>query len=215
MDRRTRTALPTPAGTLMPLWPLLVGLLLAGLLLAATGCRSTPEEIPPEPSPAPESPPPDEPAPPPPPPPDDPPPPPEPLPQAPLEGPRWILDTLYGTSRIAAPPAGSVWVEFDPAGEDPLFRAFTGIEQLTGTYTAGPRDQLTIQSVRFEDLAQENRRFALYRQQLLENIGLVKGYYIQGAIREESRLFLYGGVGREEIVLAEFSVAATTEETEQ
>lgn len=173
------------------------------LLFALSGCRSAPEEAPPPPPPAmpessvvtaPE-------------PPEAPPEPQKPRPQAPLEGPRWVLESMYGTSRMAVPPAGSVWVEFDPAGEEPQFRAFTGIEEIMGSYSAGPRDQLVIQSVRFPDASSGTRRFIPFREQLAENIALVKGYYIQGAVYEESRLFLYGGVGREEIILAEFLVA--------
>ncbi len=85
-------------------------------------------------------------------------------------------------------------------------RASNGIDDLRASYRHGPGERLTISNVTVEPAGTGDRRFSAYRQQLEDNIGLVQGYYITGSTWEESRLVLYGGVGLEEIVLAEFSI---------
>lgn len=174
---------------LLPGCAVLVAVILAG-------CRTPAEETPLEPPPAAVRPAP------PPPPPQEPEgvPEPEPEPRAPLEGPTWVLEQQYGTSRIPAPPAGTITVTF-AEGE---MNGFGGVNRLTGGYTYQGPGVLSIGPLATTRAAGP---FLRYETQFLENMALVRGYYITGDIREESRLTLFGGVGREEIILAEFSIS--------
>lgn len=99
------------------------------------------------------------------------------------------------------PPEGTLWVQFD--SREGLVRGSSGGSALQGAYQKTPSSGLTITPGRPPSLPE---RFARYYTQTLENLSLVKGYYIQGDTYYESTLTLYGGVGREEIILAEFLV---------
>lgn len=173
--------------------PKLVILLATTTLLIVAACTTPPDAYVPEPAPAPSRPDPPEPQ-------SQPAPDPEPQPRAPLEGPVWILDSLYGTTRVPAPPPGSVSVTFTPESG---FRAYTDLGTITGAYQVSGKNLLAVQGVVPET---REGRFARFQSVLEENLALVKGYYITGEIREESRLTLYGGVGREEIILAQFHI---------
>ncbi|SIQ95126.1 hypothetical protein SAMN05920897_11939 [Alkalispirochaeta americana] len=99
------------------------------------------------------------------------------------------------------PPEGMLWVEFDL--QERVLRGFGGSADLTGHYQKNAPSRITITP---GQPATPPQRFARYYNQTLENLSLVKGYYIQGETYYESTLTLYGGLGREEIILAEFFV---------
>jgi hypothetical protein len=163
-----------------------------------------PEPIPPE-LPAEPLPPPEEPA---------------PLGHAPLVETRWELVRLYGDMRRLVPPTRDVWIELRPgtthqpadtSGSGPIH--VRGPQNtIDGTYryrinTASPRESLTFEegTLTGESIVR-NRRAGSYNEfedMLLDNLGLLKGYYISGETPEESVLTIWGGYRSEEVVLME------------
>jgi heat shock protein HslJ len=81
---------------------------------------------------------------------------------------------------------------------------FTGVNRITGTFTLRGDEGLHFGTLASTKMAGPNLTF---EQHLHENLALVRGYYITGDTYEESTLVLFGGHGREEIILAEFTPA--------
>lgn len=185
--------------------------------LVVASCAGDPEPVPdptPAPAPVPEQPPPEAPA-------------LEPEPQghAPLVATRWVLLRIYGDMRRLTPQNREVWVEFEP-GES----AETGAPEGSGTFVVqGPQNPITGHyrydvsedspkiSLEYEEGTltgtdvNRSRAVGSYSQLediLLENLHLLKGYYISGASPDESTLTIWGGFRSEEVVLMELSSAA-------
>jgi len=127
-----------------------------------------------------------------------------------LEGPKWILTYLHGTDRVRIPEEELVWIIFSRA-TSPELSGFGGVNQIRGGYhvpglslnaTASPLEGLmTLGQITSTRMA---GRYLGYEQVFLFNLGLVQGYFIQGSTIEDGKLTLYGGHGREEIILAQF-----------
>jgi hypothetical protein len=145
---------------------------------------------------------------------------PAPLGHAPLVETRWELVRLYGDMRRLVPPSRDVWIELRPStthlpadtsGSGPIH--VRGPQNtIEGTYhyridTASPRESLTFEEGTLTgDSMVRNRRAGSYHEfedMLLDNLGLLKGYYISGETPEESILTIWGGYLSEEVVLME------------
>jgi len=183
------------------------------ITMALAACTSPPEPLP-DPPPVPREPPPEEPA-------------PEPLGHAPLVGTRWTLLRVYGDMRRLTPQDRDVWVEFQ-AGDSAEAGAPTG----SGTFVAqGPQNPINGRfSYRVDETSpRDSRQFEegvltgeeIVRQRatgsyseledaLLENLQLLKGYYISGESPEDSTLTIWGGFRSEEVVLLELAAEPTT-----
>ncbi len=180
------------------------------ILLLIVGCAGDPEAVPaplprvPEVAPPPEP----EPA---------PPLPEEELPEghAPLVETRWALKTLHGDMRTLLPPDDPVWLEFRSDGT--VF-VQGPVNTMTGGFThrvdeASPKQAYNFQEGRLwgENVNRHRRAgsFSDFEDVLLENMQLLKGYYIRGETHAESTLTIWGGYRSEEVVLLEL-VADTT-----
>ncbi|MFW5694066.1 MAG: hypothetical protein ACOCYB_02780 [Alkalispirochaeta sp.] len=193
---------------------LVVTVAIAGVLAACAGDpEPLPDPPPPRPAPAPPEPPPEEPQ---------PEPEPEPLGHAPLVGTRWKLLRVYGDMRRLTPTDRDVWVEFRQ-GET----ADAGAQSGSGAVVAqGPRSPIhgryryrvdedsPRNSLEFEegmlvgeDVVRERGvgSYSELEDALLENLQLLKGYYISGESPEESTLTIWGGFRSEEVVLLELA----------
>lgn len=190
--------------------------------VVVTSCAGDPEPLPvptpAPPAPSPEQPPLEEPE-------------PEPLGHAPLVGTRWVLLRIYGDMRRLTPQEREVWVEFTP-GES----AEAGAPEGSGTIVAqGPQNPINGRyrydvsedspkiSMEYEEGTltgadvTRNRAVGSYSQLediLLENLQLLKGYYISGESPEESTLTIWGGFRSEEVVLMELAAEGQETETE-
>jgi hypothetical protein len=190
-------------------------------VLLAAACAGDPEPLPsPPPEPAPPTP--TEPAV------EEEPPEPEPLGHAPLVGTRWKLLRIYGDMRRLTPQEREVWIEFEP-GESAEEGAPTGAgtihaqgpqNPIDGRYRYSidedsPRISLEFEEgiLTGEDVTRDRAAgsFSELEDVLLENLQLLKGYYISGESPEESTLTIWGGFRTEEVVLME--LAATSQET--
>ncbi len=140
---------------------------------------------------------------------------PEPLPEghAPLVGTRWDLATLYGDMRTLIPPDGPVWLEFRPDG---TFFVQGPENTIEGTFTYRPDEASPKSGFDFEEGRLEgydvlrNRRpgtFSDFEDVLLENLALLKGYYIRGETHGSSTLTIWGGYRSEEVLLLELDAA--------
>ena len=114
-----------------------------------------------------------------------------------LAGPEWQLSWLYGTNRVPQTAATPVYLQFT---ETEVF-GYTGVNRITGMYSQQGDEGLRFGTLASTKMAGPHLAFEL---QFHENLGLVRGYYITGDTYEESTLVLFGGHGREEIILAEF-----------
>lgn len=185
--------------------PVLIVLVLFTVLFAA-GCAGDPDPLPPpSPQPAPVEPRP-EPA---------PAPDPEPEGHAPLIGTRWSLQRLYGDMRTLSPVDGPTWLEFRADGTIYVQGPQNTIE---GVYRSAPDTESPKAAYNFEEgtLRGEdvirNRRVGSYSEfedVLLENLDLLKGYYIRGDTHAESTLTIWGGYRSEEVVLLELTAAGS------
>lgn len=203
-------------------------------LLSLVGCASDPEALFPIPEPIaralPESLPVPEPAPVPEPPPT-PVPPPEPVGHAPLVGTRWTLTRLYGDMRRLEPSSRDIWVEFrwSPAegttggvdlselsGGEGVLHVQGSQNTMDGRYEFrvnldSPRESLTFEEGRVAGSSLvHNRRAGSHSEleaMLLENLQILKGYYIEGETPEESRLTIWGGYRSEEVILMELEAS--------
>lgn len=127
-----------------------------------------------------------------------------------LEGPKWLLTYLHGTDRVRIPEEEIVWIVFSRQTNPEVF-GFGGVNQIRGGYNV-PGLSLQATSSPLEGLITFGPRTSTrmagpylgYEQVFLFNLGLVQGYFIQGSTIEDGKLTLYGGHGREEIILAEF-----------
>lgn len=171
-------------------------LLLSSLLFS---CATPPPEPPPEPPsplPAPE-PEPERPA-------------PEPKGTAPLVGTLWELTHQYASEEIPSPPRGNVRLRFTEDGEQ-LLQIEGPVNQMVAGYSYAVRKSKS------EDPNYEEGTLSLsaiartrmsgpyirYEDLMVNNLDLVQGYYISGERPLESRLTIFGGYGREEIILLE------------
>ena len=127
-----------------------------------------------------------------------------------LEGPKWLLTYLHGTDRVRIPEEEIVWIVFSRENNPEVF-GFGGVNQIRGGFhviglsvhaTSSPLEGL----ITFGSLTSTRMAgpYLGYEQVFLFNLGLVQGYFIQGSTIEDGKLTLYGGHGREEIILAEF-----------
>ena len=144
----------------------------------------------------------------------EPPPPPEPKGTAPLVGTTWKLHHQYRSEEIAVPPKGTVELLFTE--EDGSLLVAEGPEsRITGEYSyellekeSAPLDYeegtLTVTGV---SKPESTGRYHRYEKTLASNLGLAQGYYIRGDHPEESELTIFGGYGREEIILLELRAA--------
>lgn len=196
-----------------PLTLTLALLFLITIVLAA--CTSPPESLP-TPPPEPREPPPEEPA-----------PEPEPLGHAPLVGTRWTLLRVYGDMRRLTPQERDVWVEFQ-AGDSAEAGASTGSgaivaqgpqNPVTGRYSyrvdeTSPRDSIEFEEgvLTGEEIVRQRAAgsYSELEDAFLENLQLLKGYYISGESPEDSTLTIWGGFRSEEVVLLEFVSEPTT-----
>jgi hypothetical protein len=145
---------------------------------------------------------------------------PAPLGHAPLVETRWELVRLYGDMRRLVPPSRDIWIELRPStSHDPDDTSGSGPihvqgpqNTIEGTYayrinTASPRESLTFEEGTLTgDSIVRNRRagsFHEFEDMLLDNLGLLKGYYISGETPEESILTIWGGYRSEEVILME------------
>ena len=181
------------------------------------GCAGDPDPVPVPPAPVVATPPPaPEPA-----------PPPQPEGHAPLVGTRWTLTRLYGDMRRLVPPSRDVWIEFRPpedgeasgnagaatAGEGAIF--VQGPENtIDGRYLFRVHTDATRTGPEYEEgtltgsSVVRNRRagsFSEFEDMLLENLVLLKGYYIEGERPAESVLTIWGGYRSEEVILMELA----------
>jgi len=189
--------------------------IIAIFVVAALGCAGDPETFPPSPTPPPVA---IQPVPAP-----TPPPPPEPeaepeptpLGHAPLVGTRWSLSRLHGDMRTLTPIDGPVWIEFRPDGslfvqgpENPIAGAFRHRPD-----TTSPRDAYNFEegSLSGEGVVRDRRpgSYSEFEDVLLENLQLLKGYYIRGETPDESDLTIWGGYRSEEVVLIELTATGT------
>ncbi|MDA3951818.1 MAG: hypothetical protein PF508_21605 [Spirochaeta sp.] len=184
--------------------PILLIMLVLIVSLFAAGCAGAPEPVPPpSPQPAPVEPRP-EPA-----------PEPEPEGHTPLVGTRWALEKLHGDMRTLSPVDGPTWLEFRPDGTVYVQGPQNTIE---GVYRSvpdaeSPKDAYNFEegTLRGEDVIR-NRRVGSYSEfedVLLENLDLLKGYYIRGDTHAESTLTIWGGYRSEEVVLLELTAAGS------
>lgn len=142
------------------------------------------------------------------------PPDPEPLGHAPLVGTRWNLERLYGDMRTLAPVDGPMWIEFRPDGS--VF--VQGPENtIDGEYSYRADTDSPKEAYNFEEGAltgdeivrrRTPGRFSEFEDVLLENLQLLKGYYIRGERPDESELTIWGGFRSEEVVLMELTAAS-------
>jgi hypothetical protein len=173
--------------------PLLLILLIAVALFV--GCATPPEpaeEPPPEPArPEPE-----------------PPPEPEPKGTAPLLGTTWELLNQYAAEDIPNPPEGTVRFRFADTGE-PVVQVEGPVNRITGGYSYAVK-RTKSESPYYEEgslslFGLERTRktggYIRYEDLMVSNMELVQGYYINGEHPLESRLTIFGGYGREEIIL--------------
>ncbi|MFP4152314.1 MAG: hypothetical protein ACLFSV_05680 [Alkalispirochaeta sp.] len=140
---------------------------------------------------------------------------PKPLGHAPLVGTRWSLSRLHGDMRTLTPVDGPVWIEFHPDGS--LF--VQGPENsITGTYRYRPDTNSPKEAYNFEEgslfgdeVVRERRpgSYSEFEDVLLENLQLLKGYYIRGESPDESDLTIWGGYRSEEVVLIELTATGT------
>ena len=180
--------------------------------------RALPDSLPaPEPVPAPEP---------------EPLPPPEPVGHAPLVGTRWTLTRLYGDMRRLEPSGRDIWLEFrwNPGenaaeGGVDLSQVSSGDGELhvqgsqntmEGNYRFrvnldSPRESLTFEEGSVEGASLVHNRRAGSNSELeamlLENLQILKGYYIEGETPEESRLTIWGGYRSEEVILMELEAS--------
>ena len=170
------------------------------LLLFLSGCATPP----PEPVPAPLPPPDPEPL-----------PEPEPEPQgtAPLVGTLWQLEGQYGEEEIPSPSAGTVTFFLSPEeGSRLVIEGPTN--QMYADFSYRIRESKSDAfdyeegAILFRELASTRRAgpYLRYETLMQENLALAQGYYISGETPSESRLVIFGGFGREEIILFELSV---------
>jgi hypothetical protein len=136
---------------------------------------------------------------------------PEPLGHAPLVGTTWSLDRLYGDMRTLAPVDGPSWIEFSDDGTVFVQGPANPMEGLF-SYTPdenSPRDAYDFEEgvLRGSDIVRDRRpgSFSEFEDVLLENLQLLKGYYIRGENPDESTLTIWGGYRSEEVVLMELS----------
>ncbi len=183
----------------MKLKQLTVTLALLGALFAFAGCESPPPPLPPGPPPS-EPPPEEEPE-------------PEPVGTAPLVGTVWSLDSQYSAEELREPPAESVSFHLQ-SGEEGEFTAEGPVNQIRGTYDYGVNGRVS-ERPDYEEgnltvVARVRSRatgpYIDYEDLILENLALAQGYYITGERPAESTLVIFGGYGREEIILFELSV---------
>lgn len=135
----------------------------------------------------------------------------EPIGHAPLVGTRWNLERLYGDMRTLAPADGPMWIEFRPDGT--VF--VQGPENtITGRFrhaadTDSPKDAYNFEegSLVGDEIVRRRTpgRFSEFEDVLLENLQLLKGYYIRGERPDESELTIWGGFRSEEVVLMELT----------
>lgn len=173
--------------------------LILGFLLY--GCATPTPEPPPEPPhPAPE------------PEPETVPPAPEPKGTAPLVETLWELTHQYASEQLLPPPEGSVRFQFTE-NEDALLEVAGPVNQILSGY------RHTVKESKSEDPNYEEGSLSLgaivrtrrsgpyirYEDLMVSNMELVQGYYIAGERPLESRLIIFGGYGREEIILFELT----------
>jgi hypothetical protein len=196
------------------------GLATVAIVLAVTavGCAGDPETFPPvpfpppvtiDPVPAPTPPLPAEP---------EPEPEPTPLGHAPLVGTRWNLFRLHGDMRTLTPIDGPVWIEFRSDGSIYVQGPENPIE---GAYryrpdTDSPRDAYNFEegSLSGDEVVRDRRpgSYSEFEDVLLENLQLLKGYYIRGETPDESNLTIWGRYRSEEVVLIELTATGTIPE---
>jgi hypothetical protein len=128
---------------------------------------------------------------------------------APLVGTQWRLTRLYGDMRRLSPTSRAVFVEFTPAGEmivqGPENR-ITGVFVHTVTDShPSPTPTREAGLLTTEGVVRHRRAgsFSEFEDVLLDNLGLFKGYSIQGETPEGSTLTIWGGFRSEEVVLIE------------
>lgn len=181
-------------------------LALVFISLLFSGCTSPPPDPPPAPRmPAPE--------------PDPPEPEPEPAPQrtAPLVGTLWELRAQFGSEDVPRPPEGSVQLRFEEVEDRFAMRG--PVNEIVGTYRYEILDS-TLDNPNYEEgriaVANTERtrqagRYIRYEDIVVRNLGLIQGYYITDTPPSESELTLFGGHGREEIILFELKAVAVPE----
>jgi hypothetical protein len=117
--------------------------------------------------------------------------------------------------RTLSPVDGPTWLEFRPDGTIYVQGPQNTIE---GVYrsepdTASPKTAHNFEegTLRGEDVIR-NRRVGSYSEfedVLLENLDLLKGYYIRGETHAESILTIWGGYRSEEVILLELAAAGS------
>ena len=115
------------------------------------------------------------------------------------------------------PPAGTVRFHF---GESEHVLTVTGpVNELLAPFRYQAMEttmdepeyeegSLTVAEIRRE---RHTGPYITYEELLTENLGLTQGYYIKGAKPLESVLTIFGGHGREEIILFELQARALPE----
>jgi hypothetical protein len=135
---------------------------------------------------------------------------------APLVETRWALKTLHGDMRTLLPPDDPVWLEFRADGT--VF-VQGPVNTMTGGFThrvdeASPKHAYNFQEglLRGEGVNRHRRAgtFSDFEDVLLENMQLLKGYYIRGETHAESTLTIWGGYRSEEVILLELAAVPDT-----
>lgn len=128
---------------------------------------------------------------------------------APLVGTQWRLTRLYGDMRRLSPTSREVFVRFTATGEmivqGPENR-ITGVFRRTVTDSRpSPTPTREAGLLTTEGVVRHRRAgsFSEFEDVLLDNLGLFKGYSIQGETPESSTLTIWGGFRSEEVVLVE------------
>ncbi|MFP4407809.1 MAG: hypothetical protein ACLFPW_04745 [Spirochaetaceae bacterium] len=176
----------------------LILILLSSLLF---GCATPPQEPEPEPPSPPPAPAPE---------PEPEPPAPEPRGTAPLVGTLWELTHQYASEEIASPPRGTVRLRFTEDGEQ-LLQVEGPVNRMVADYGYAVREKKSGDpnyeegTLSLSEIARTRRSgpHIRYEDLMVSNLELVQGYYITGERPLESTLTIFGGYGREEIILFE------------
>lgn len=135
---------------------------------------------------------------------------------APLVGTTWQLQRLYGDMRTLAPTDRPSWIEFK---EDGTVFVQGPENPMEGRYRYNPDEDSPKEAYNYEegvltgnDIVRDRRpgSFSEFEDVLIENLQLLKGYYIRGETPDSSLLTIWGGYRSEEVVLMEL-VAVPTE----
>jgi hypothetical protein len=122
----------------------------------------------------------------------------------------WELTHQYASEVIPSPPSGTVRLRFTEDEEQRL-RIEGPVNQMVAGYSYAVRESKS-EDPNYEEgtlslsaIARTRRSgpYIRYEDLLVNNLDLVQGYYISGERPLESTLTIFGGYGREEIILLE------------